>query len=416
MDGKVDKLPTTSEFVARFKRKYPGTIGWRYLKNSEVVEKHLNPGEEVVYAFIAQKNDKLFQIFESAVVALTTERILIGRKRVLFGYFIDSITPEMFNDLKVSSGLIFGKVKIDTVKQHRVCRSAAGNLSGRSSKHIKDEGLGEILEHAVNTHDELELNRRRDHRDGNGPELTPSAGTVQASGFIKMLRNTSQGRQEDNGRTTASPATHYNQCWLCPVGIIQPGRAVDTDGAQHIVDDTVAGVHDPQEQQGTCHTGYHAGKIENCAEKRHALGLDVHDHGHDHSERKGDWQTNNYHVGGVGKALLDIRVCEELSIVFQADPLGRLKHIVLGKGVINCAADRIDFKQQESNNPGRSKGQTDPEESSCWLFLLGILGASVVDSGILPHPFMFRESQNGWGDPPPVGNDQDMRETDPVRS
>ncbi len=113
----ADRLSTTSELVARFKRKYPGTIGWRYLKNSQVVEKHLNPGEEVLYAFIAQKNDKLFQIFESAVVALTTERILIGRKRVLFGYFIDSITPDMFNDLKVSSGVFFGKVMIDTIKE-----------------------------------------------------------------------------------------------------------------------------------------------------------------------------------------------------------------------------------------------------------------------------------------------------------
>ena len=59
----ADRLPTTTELVARFKRKYPATIGWRYKKNSAVVEKHLNPGEEVVYAFIAQKNDKLFQIF-----------------------------------------------------------------------------------------------------------------------------------------------------------------------------------------------------------------------------------------------------------------------------------------------------------------------------------------------------------------
>lgn len=117
MSDVANKLPTTSEFVARFKRKYPGTIGWRYLKNSEVVEKHLNPGEQVVYAFIAQKNDKLFQIFESAVVALTTQRIIIGRKRVLFGYFIDSITPDMFNDLKVTSGIFFGKVKIDTIKE-----------------------------------------------------------------------------------------------------------------------------------------------------------------------------------------------------------------------------------------------------------------------------------------------------------
>ena len=103
--------------VARFKRKYPKTIGWRLLENSSIVEKHLNPGEEVLYAFIAQKNDNVFHIFESAVVALTNKRILIGRKRVLFGYFLDSITPDMFNDLKVSGGLIWGKVYIDTIKE-----------------------------------------------------------------------------------------------------------------------------------------------------------------------------------------------------------------------------------------------------------------------------------------------------------
>ena len=108
---------TTSDYVYRFKKKYPITIGWRYLKNSEIVEKHLNPGEEVLYAFIAQKNDNPFHFFQSAVVALTTERILIGRKRVVFGYFVDSITPDMFNDLKISGGLIWGKVMIDTVKE-----------------------------------------------------------------------------------------------------------------------------------------------------------------------------------------------------------------------------------------------------------------------------------------------------------
>lgn len=100
-----------------FKRKHPMTIGWRLKQNSEIVERHLNPDEEVLYAFIAQKNDNPFNIWGSAVVALTNKRILIGRSRVVIGYFLNSITPDMFNDLKISSGIIWGKVYIDTVKE-----------------------------------------------------------------------------------------------------------------------------------------------------------------------------------------------------------------------------------------------------------------------------------------------------------
>ena len=103
--------------VLRFKEKYPMTIGWRLKQNSSVVERHLNPDEEVLYAFIAQKNDNVFNIFNSAVVALTNKRILIGRKRVIVGYFLNSITPDMYNDMKISSGLIWGKVFIDTIKE-----------------------------------------------------------------------------------------------------------------------------------------------------------------------------------------------------------------------------------------------------------------------------------------------------------
>ena len=103
--------------VLKFKEKYPMTIGWRLKQNSEIVERHLHSDEEVLYAFIAQKNDNVFNIFESAVVTLTSKRILIGRKRVFIGYFLNSITPDMFNDLKVSGGLIWGKVYIDTVKE-----------------------------------------------------------------------------------------------------------------------------------------------------------------------------------------------------------------------------------------------------------------------------------------------------------
>ena len=87
-------MPTIYEMIAEFKRKYPMTIGWRYEKNARIIEKHLNPNEKVIYAFIAQKNDNPFNILGSAAIALTTERILIGRKRVVIGYFLDSITPD----------------------------------------------------------------------------------------------------------------------------------------------------------------------------------------------------------------------------------------------------------------------------------------------------------------------------------
>ena len=103
--------------VLKFKQTYPMTVGWRLKKNSEIVQRHLNPDEELLYAFIAQKNDNPLNIIESAVVALTNKRILIGRKRLIFGYFLDSITPDLFNDLKVVGGLIWGKVYIDTVKE-----------------------------------------------------------------------------------------------------------------------------------------------------------------------------------------------------------------------------------------------------------------------------------------------------------
>ena len=103
--------------VLKFKNKYPNTIAWRLRANAEIVERHLNDDEELIYVFAAQKNDNFLDITSTAVVALTNKRILIGRKRVLFGYFLDSITPDLFNDLKIKGGLIWGKVYIDTIKE-----------------------------------------------------------------------------------------------------------------------------------------------------------------------------------------------------------------------------------------------------------------------------------------------------------
>lgn len=103
--------------VLEFKNKYPMTISWRLKKHAKVIDKHLNPGEIVKYAFCAQKNNNPFDIITTYAIVLTNKRILLGSKRVLFGYFFTAITPDMFNDLQVSMGLIWGKVTIDTVKE-----------------------------------------------------------------------------------------------------------------------------------------------------------------------------------------------------------------------------------------------------------------------------------------------------------
>jgi hypothetical protein len=107
----------TYELVKAFKKKYPGTIAWRLKVHSKVIDKHLNPGEETFYAFPAQQHDNSYNMISTCVVALTNKRILVGQKRLLFGYFFNAITPDLFNDLSVETGIIWGRVHIDTVKE-----------------------------------------------------------------------------------------------------------------------------------------------------------------------------------------------------------------------------------------------------------------------------------------------------------
>lgn len=104
--------------VSMFKAKYPGTITWyRLRKHARVIEDHLNAGEEPLYTFAGQKSEDMSDIFSTAVLCVTNKRLLIGQDRIIGGYTLISITPDMFNDLTVFSGIIFGKITIDTVKE-----------------------------------------------------------------------------------------------------------------------------------------------------------------------------------------------------------------------------------------------------------------------------------------------------------
>lgn len=109
------------QMVSKFKRRYPTTVTHNRLdKHSAVIERHLNPGETVAYAFAGQRNAGTFDFFQTCVVALTNERLLIGQKRVLWGYFFTSITPDLYNDMEVISNIFWGSVVVDTVKEEIV--------------------------------------------------------------------------------------------------------------------------------------------------------------------------------------------------------------------------------------------------------------------------------------------------------
>ncbi len=135
-------MSDTISLIKNFKKKYPKTIAWRLKKNGRVVEKYLNSDESIKYIFAAQKNDNPLDITSTCVVALTNKRILIGRKRVVFGYFVDSITPDLFNDLKILSGIIWGKVHIDTAKEF----ITLSNIDKKALPEIENEISGFMME------------------------------------------------------------------------------------------------------------------------------------------------------------------------------------------------------------------------------------------------------------------------------
>lgn len=129
--------------VKKFLKKYPLTICFRIKKHSLVIEQHLSPSETVSYAFPAQKNDLPFEFTSSCVVALTNQRILIAQKRLLWGYYLISITPDLFNDLNVKAGLGWATIHIDTVKEFvalsKIDKKAAPEIQSKITTFMIEE-------------------------------------------------------------------------------------------------------------------------------------------------------------------------------------------------------------------------------------------------------------------------------------
>ena len=130
------------EQLSSFRRKYPLTVGWRLRKHSKILLEHLHDDEVIRYAFYAQKNKSSLDVTSSGIIAVTNKRLVIARDRVVFGYFFDSITADMFNDLKLRSGIIWGKVIIDTVSELVIL----SNISKSALPEIEEELTSAMLE------------------------------------------------------------------------------------------------------------------------------------------------------------------------------------------------------------------------------------------------------------------------------
>lgn len=136
-------MSKTYEQLKQFKDKYPSTITWRLKSHAKVIDKHLNPGETVNFIFAAQKGYSSLDIFSTFVVVLTNKRIILAQKRILWGYTYLSVTPDMFNDLTVNSGLIWGKVYIDTVKEtiilSNIAKAALDDIETQITEYMMEE-------------------------------------------------------------------------------------------------------------------------------------------------------------------------------------------------------------------------------------------------------------------------------------
>lgn len=110
-------MNNTYKLIKEYMKKYPMTIAWRLKRHSKIIEKHLNHNEEILYIFAGQKNNRMVDLVNTNIIVFTNKRIMIGTKRVIFGYFFKSITYDMYNDLSVYKGIIWGRVTIDTVKE-----------------------------------------------------------------------------------------------------------------------------------------------------------------------------------------------------------------------------------------------------------------------------------------------------------
>lgn len=87
------------------------------IKHFTVVENQLNKDEEVLFTFVGLYNYiSATQHDSNFAIAVTNNRIIAGQKK-LFGENVNTISRKHLNDISKSTGMVWGILTIDTIKE-----------------------------------------------------------------------------------------------------------------------------------------------------------------------------------------------------------------------------------------------------------------------------------------------------------
>ena len=82
----MKKNKTVLGCVLEFKKRYPITVMWRIKKHCQVIEKHLNCSEKVLYAFAAQKNNNPLDVITSYVKNIIIPTVILAGEKDIVSY------------------------------------------------------------------------------------------------------------------------------------------------------------------------------------------------------------------------------------------------------------------------------------------------------------------------------------------
>lgn len=87
-------------------------------KHFKIIEENLLPGEEIKMPFIGLHNSISVSKHDGHFAyALTNKRIMMAQKKAVTGEIFQTVSLNNINDITFQSGLIYGKLTIDTIKE-----------------------------------------------------------------------------------------------------------------------------------------------------------------------------------------------------------------------------------------------------------------------------------------------------------
>ena len=87
------------------------------VKHFGIIEKNLHADEEGLYTFIGLHNYiSMSKHDQNFAYAVTNKRILMGQKKIV-GEAFQSVSLENINDITLQTGMVYGTVTVDTIKE-----------------------------------------------------------------------------------------------------------------------------------------------------------------------------------------------------------------------------------------------------------------------------------------------------------